>query len=746
MPANATAPTWTLPQVSHVYRLPLFELIAQAHAVHLQHHPEGEVQLCHLLSVKTGGCPEDCAYCPQAARYHTGVEATPLLSHAEVLAAAERARAAGSTRFCMGAAWRHVKDGPEFDRVLEMVRDVAGLGLEVCCTLGMLGPQQAERLAAAGLTAYNHNLDTSPEFYGHIISTRTYDDRLRTIDNVRRAGISVCCGGILGLGESETDRISLLHTLANLHPPPESVPINALVPVAGTPLTDQPEPPAAIEAFEFIRAIATARVLMPRSKVRLSAGRLALSREAQALCFYAGANSIFVGDKLLTTPNPDQDHDRALLQLLGLKAEPPTPAARRHAAPAGAGGISSPAGKLAMHAAWQSEMDADRGRSRFRTLPPLAPAAADFCSNDYLGLTRHPAVREAVERALRDGLPLGSTGSRLVSGDHPAITALEAGFAAWRGTEAALFFSSGYAAGVGVLSTLLRRQDIVFSDAHNPASLIDGMRLSGAQRVIVPHNDVAAFREALRRHPALGDQRRFLVVESLYSMDGDWAPLAELAAACASAGVAMIVDEAHATGITGAAGAGCVAARPDIEDVVVATLHPCGKALGAAGALVAGSRLLRDYLINHSRSFVFSTAPPPVLAVQISAAIRVIEQEPELASELTAQARHLREQLTALGWAPGGDPDSPIVPLVLGSDAAALAAAAALTASGFAVRAIRPPTVPEGTARLRLTVHAGQHPDAARRLASLLARAPGFRPPAYARDEAGALRPAPALR
>ena len=760
MPDTASAPNWTLPQVSHVYRLPLFELIAQAHALHVQYHPKGEVQLCHLLSVKTGGCPEDCAYCPQAARYHTGVEAAPLLSHAEVLAAAERARAAGSTRFCMGAAWRHVKDGPEFDRVLEMVRDVAGLGLEVCCTLGMLGPQQAERLAAAGLTAYNHNLDTSPEFYGHIISTRTYDDRLRTIDNVRRAGISVCCGGILGMGESETDRISLLYTLANLNPPPESIPINALVPVAGTPLAEQPEPPAAIEAFEFIRAIATARVLMPRSKVRLSAGRLALSREAQALCFYAGANSIFVGDKLLTTPNPDQDHDRALLQLLGLQAEPPTPAARRHAAPAGSGPTAGQPARLTMEAAWQSDLDADRRRARCRTLPP--PVAADddfctndFCSNDYLGLTRHPAIRAAVARALRDdgdGMALGSTGSRLVSGNHPAITALEAEFAAWRGTEAALFYSSGYAAGVGVLSTLLRRQDIVFSDAHNHASLIDGMRLSGAQRVIVPHNDVAAFSAALRRHPAMGDQRRFLVVESLYSMDGDWAPLAELADACACAGVAMIVDEAHATGITGPGGAGCVAARPeinDIEDVVVATLHPCGKALGAAGALVAGSRLLRDYLINHSRSFVFSTAPPPILAVQISAAIRVIQQEPELARELAAQARRLREQLTAQGWAPGGDPGSPIVPLVLGSDEAALEAAAALTAAGFAVRAIRPPSVPEGTARLRLTVHTGHaapHPDAARRLAALLPQAPGLRPPADARAAVGALPPAPALR
>lgn len=304
--------------MQRIYRQPLLALLEEAHAAHRQHHPGGEVQLCRLLSIKTGGCPEDCAYCPQSAHYDTGTAAGKLLDDATVLSAARQAKSDGATRFCMGAAWREVREGKDFERVLAMVRGVADLGLEVCCTLGMLNASQAQRLAAAGLTAYNHNLDTSPEFYGQIITTRTYEDRLRTLHHVRDAGISVCCGGILGLGESQEDRIRLLHQLANLPTPPESVPINALVAVAGTPLEQQ----APVPVFEFVRAIATARILMPTAKVRLSAGRLALSPEGQALCFYAGANSIFTGERLLTTPNPETAQDLALLAELGLKPQP----------------------------------------------------------------------------------------------------------------------------------------------------------------------------------------------------------------------------------------------------------------------------------------------------------------------------------------------------------------------------------------------------------------------------------------
>jgi biotin synthase len=268
-----------------------------------------------LLSIKTGGCPEDCAYCPQSARYPTGLERENLVSLDTMTEAAIEARAHGATRFCMGAAWRDVPPGAEFARVLDMVRVVRGLGLEACCTLGMLNDEQADALAAAGLSAYNHNLDTSPEFYGSIITTRTYQDRLDTLSRVRRAGITVCCGGIIGMGEDRRTRCGLLQQLATLDPHPESVPINLLVRVAGTPLGDLPPE----DPLELVRTIATARIVMPASVVRLSAGRMSLSDEAQALCFLAGANSVFLGDRLLTTPNPGANHDRRLLDKLGLR-------------------------------------------------------------------------------------------------------------------------------------------------------------------------------------------------------------------------------------------------------------------------------------------------------------------------------------------------------------------------------------------------------------------------------------------
>ncbi len=306
---------WTTAEVETIYDQPFIELVYQAQTVHRRHFKAGEVQKSTLLSIKTGACPEDCSYCPQSARYNTGLEREALMPLDEVLKNAREAKENGSTRFCMGAAWREVKDGPEFERVLDMVRGVSGLGMEVCCTLGMLTLDQATQLSDAGLTAYNHNLDTSPEFYGKVISTRTYEDRLRTLENVRQAGIQVCCGGIVGLGESKKDRIRLLQVLSTLSPHPESVPINKLVRVEGTPLAEETE----IETLEFLRTIATARILMPKSFVRLSAGRTSLSDEAQALAYLAGANSIFAGDKLLTTPNPAWHADRDLFTRLGLK-------------------------------------------------------------------------------------------------------------------------------------------------------------------------------------------------------------------------------------------------------------------------------------------------------------------------------------------------------------------------------------------------------------------------------------------
>ncbi len=311
--------------ITDLYKRPLLDLIYQASTVHRENHDHYEMQMCTLLSIKTGGCMEDCKYCSQSIYNNTDLEKEILMKTDEVLAEAQKAKEAGSTRFCMGAAWPRVMDGKAFDRVCDMVEGVAATGMEVCCTLGMLTADQAKKLKDAGLTAYNHNLDTSEEYYDKIITTRTYQDRLDTIENAANAGLSVCCGGILGMGESQDDRISMLHTLSNLDPQPESVPINALVPVKGTPLGDEilAGKKDGLDIFEWIRCIAVARILMPKTMVRLSAGRLQISKEAQALAFMAGANAIFTGEKLLTTANPEEDFDYNLLGELGLKPREP---------------------------------------------------------------------------------------------------------------------------------------------------------------------------------------------------------------------------------------------------------------------------------------------------------------------------------------------------------------------------------------------------------------------------------------
>jgi biotin synthase len=296
---------WTKEQIAEIYHTPLLDLIYQAATVHRENKDYSEVQISSLISIKTGGCPEDCAYCPQAARYNTGVDVHAIMPKEEVVAVAQKAKDGGASRLCMGAAWREVRDNKDFDKVIDM---------EVCCTLGMLTESQAQRLADAGLYAYNHNLDTSEDDYKRIITTRTYDDRLQTLDHVRKAKITVCSGGIIGLGETVADRISMLKTLSNMPKHPESVPINALVPVKGTPLADQPR----VSVWDMVRMIATTRIIMPKTVVRLSAGRTEMSVVEQALCFMAGANSIFAGEKLLTTPNPSFDTDMAMFELLGL--------------------------------------------------------------------------------------------------------------------------------------------------------------------------------------------------------------------------------------------------------------------------------------------------------------------------------------------------------------------------------------------------------------------------------------------
>ena len=306
---------WTEEEILDIYNSPLLELVYKSATVHRKFHNPSEVQVSSLLSIKTGACVEDCAYCPQSARYKTEIEVHTLLPLENVVETAKKAKKAGATRFCMGAAWREVKDGHEFEQVLEMVRAVNDLGMEVCCTLGMLTETQAKRLAEVGLYAYNHNIDTSHEYYSKIITTRTYDERLKTLENVRKAGITVCCGGIIGMGESLMDRAKMLVTLSSLKPHPESIPINMLIPVKGTPLGNQKP----VSIWEIVRLVATTRIVMPKSVVRLSAGRINMSREAQALCFLAGANSIFAGEKLLTQPNPEVNEDFEMFKVLGLR-------------------------------------------------------------------------------------------------------------------------------------------------------------------------------------------------------------------------------------------------------------------------------------------------------------------------------------------------------------------------------------------------------------------------------------------
>jgi biotin synthase len=329
---------WSIAEIRGIYDSPLLELVHRAGVIHRQHHEPGEVQVCKLISIKTGNCPEDCSYCSQSSRYKTPIDASPLMDKTEVMEIATRAKEAGVTRVCMGAAWREIKDGKQFDRVLDMVKDVTGLGLEVCCTLGMLDEDQAKRLEAAGLYAYNHNIDTSQEHYEMIITTRTFQDRIDTLNEVRKTNVTLCTGGIIGLGESPADRVSMLRTLSNMDPHPESVPINVLAKVPGTPLADNPDVPW----DQVVRMIATARVIMPKTVLRLSAGRAGLSEAEQAMCFLAGANSIFSSEqKIMLTkavPSPAYDEDKVLLSKLGLSIRPPFKDAKpnvnaEHAAP-----------------------------------------------------------------------------------------------------------------------------------------------------------------------------------------------------------------------------------------------------------------------------------------------------------------------------------------------------------------------------------------------------------------------------
>jgi biotin synthase len=486
---------WTLDEVRALHALPFADLMHRAQSTHRRHFDPNQVQVSTLLSIKTGACPEDCAYCPQSIRYDTGLEREALMEPAAVVARARAAREAGATRFCMGAAWRSPKDR-DLDKVVEMVEGVAALGLETCATLGMLTPAQAGRLKVAGLDYYNHNLDTSEAFYGEVITTRTYQDRLETLAAVRDAGIHVCCGGILGLGETAGDRVAFLHTLATLDPHPESVPINNLVQVEGTPLAGTP----AVDPIDFVRIIAIARILMPRSHVRLSAGRAAMSDEMQALCFLAGANSIFYGEKLLTTAIPTP---RATTRSsAGSASDPSLP-------PPGTDPV--PAAPIAFEAVL-ADLDEQGLRRRRRTVRRLSHDTAeieldgtrciDFCSNDYLGLSAHPRVTEAfIEAARLHGV--GSRASHLITGHQGEHDALEEELAAFTGRERALLFSTGYMANLGLATALVRKGGVVLGDRLNHASLIDAGRIARAAIEHYPHGDAAALDANWpRTHPA----------------------------------------------------------------------------------------------------------------------------------------------------------------------------------------------------------------------------------------------------
>jgi biotin synthase len=691
---------WSREQIRALYYSPLLELIARASAVHRDHNKVNEVQVCSLLSIKTGGCSENCAYCAQSAHYQTALEKQDLLPLADVLNSARLAKGNGCTRFCMGAAWRQVRNNTDFERVLEMVRAVHDEGLEVCATLGMLTEDQAKRLEEAGLYAYNHNLDTSPEFYPQIITTHSYEDRLRTLEAVRKTKITVCCGGILGMGETDEDRIGLIHTLANLPKYPESVPVNALVPVSGTPMAQQ----ESVSQWEMVRVIATVRITMPKTRVRLAAGRREMSFSEQALCFLAGANSIFAGEKLLTTPNPRFDTDRELFEALGLKPQPPS-----------RNGHDLSSQRVSLDDALQERLKRRQEAGTLRKLPS-ASAGVDFTSNDYLGLAHSIELSRRIDAKLQhwgSRQPLnGSTGSRLLSGNSVSTEALEERIAAFHNTESALLFNSGYDANLGALSALLSNGGTVFYDEQCHASIHDGIRLGKATSHAIKHNDLQELEEQLVRLGTMtipdgassASSTVWIAVESLYSMSGDQAPLKELAALARRFGAFLFVDEAHATGVFGPAGAGLVQALELSRDVA-ARVHTFGKALGCHGAAVVGSRTLKEYLTNFARPFIYSTAPAPHSLAAIEAAYESLPGLDSARAQLQSRVKLFCEIAATQQLASLLESESPIQALLVPGPAKVRPLAEHMRAQGFDIQAIVSPTVRRGQERIRICLH-----------------------------------------
>lgn len=691
---------WTLEELQQLYDQPLVDLIEQARVVHAAHHSPGEVQMCHLISVKTGGCSEDCKYCAQSSRYQTPIQATPMMEVEEVVTLATQAKEKGATRICLGAAWRQARPSGQFDRVVEMVRRVAEMGLEVCCTLGMLEEEQIHQLKEAGLYAYNHNLDSSEKFYKTIITTRTYQDRLETLGRVAKSGLSVCSGGIIGMGEEVVDRLGLLQTLTSLRPHPNSVPIGRLIPIPGTPLEGQAEP----TAWELLRMVAVARIVLPHSVIRLAAGRLSLSQAELTLCLLAGANSLFIGDKLLTEAgaNPAFEGDQALFETLGLRKRPAD--VRDHF--------------LA------SRLEKREREGGGRSLIHRDPSLVDFASNDYLGLASSPEVAQEIEQRFAElthgeGIRpvIGATGSRLLTGNQPYVEELEQVIAEFHGGESALLFNSGYAANTGLLSSLGSDRDAILIDSQVHASTWDGARLSPAKSYLFRHNDCDHLEKQLRRARAEREQL-FIAVESLYSMEGDLAPLEELVALCRQYGAWLIVDEAHANGVLGAEGRGLVADLPR-RDPILATLYTFGKGLGCHGAAVVGSSLLRRYLINFCRTFIYTTALPFHTLVALRTLYGRLGAMEEERRRLFRLIDGFELRVEACGL-PIRTSRTPIQSIPIGTAEGALRMSERLRRGGLDVRAIRYPTVRKGSELLRISLHSFNELSEVDRLVELL--------------------------
>jgi len=686
---------WTLDELKSLYDRPLLDLIYQAADVHRKHHQANEVQLCHLVSVKTGGCAEDCKYCAQSSRYQTDVEAEPLMQLDDVIERAREAKKNGSTRICLGAAWRKVRDNKQFDSILKMVKTINDMGLEVCCTLGMLTEDQAKKLKEAGLYAYNHNLDTSDRYYSKIITTRTYIDRLHTLAAVRDANISVCCGGIIGLGEEVEDRIRLIQTLASFNPHPESVPINRLVPIPGTPLGDTKQ----TSVWELLQTIAVCRIAMPTSMVRIAAGREKMSHAEQSLCFLAGANSIFIGEKLLTAPNRAVNSDEELLRILQLKPRQAFQEKEKTVCKSVANEI------FLQEALKKRELEGNK-----RSLPRDDGRLIDLTSNDYLGFARSTALSDQIKAEYsklisENGIRpyVGATGSRLLTGNRDYVENLEKVIADFHKAEASLIFNSGYVANIGLLSSVAGKEDCFIIDSQVHASTWEGVKLSGARNLLFRHNDLNQLEMQLKKASA-SHSKVFVCVESLYSMDGDIAPLSEISELAMKYSAHLIVDEAHATGVLGPRGEGLVVDL-GLQEKVFARIHTFGKALGTHGAAVIGSSLLREFLINFSKPFIYTTAFPLHSYVSIMSVYQKLENAREEQDRLRELIHYFQSQVKFLDL-PIKITDTPIQSIRVRSSQEADEVSVKLRNAGIDVRSIKTPTVRRGKECLRVCLHA----------------------------------------